>query len=142
MPKVLITDNASYFTSYSWTKFISFLSIHHKLITPYHCQSNGLVKRFNEYLRTALRCHDNKTNWVDHLGLCLLGIQASYHSALNMTRAKRHCGKKIQLPSFFFDEIMPKPRFDDTAITKSLINFFNNRSPLLLTQRNATLIFT
>ena len=47
VPKVLITDNAPYFTSYSWTKFMSFLGIHHKLITPYHCQSNGLVERFN-----------------------------------------------------------------------------------------------
>ena len=52
--KVLTTDNAPYFTSYSWTKFMSFLGVHHKLITPYHCQSNGLVERFNRYLHTAL----------------------------------------------------------------------------------------
>ena len=37
VPKVLITDNAPYFTIYFWTKFMSFLGVHHKLITPYHC---------------------------------------------------------------------------------------------------------
>ena len=79
-------------------------------------------------MRTALRCHDNNGDWFDHLGLCLLGIQASDHSALIMSRAERLFGKKIQLPSFF-DETTPKPRFDDPALTKSLMNFFSNRSP-------------
>ena len=89
----------------------------------------GLVERFNPYLRTALRCRDNNGDWFDHLGLCLLGIQASYHSALKMSRAERLFGKKIQLPSSFFDETTPKPRFDDPALTKSLMNFFSNRTP-------------
>ena len=129
VPKVLITDNAPYFTSYSWTKFMSFLGIHYKMVTPYHCQSNNLVERFNRYLRTSLRCHDNNDDWFDHLGFCILGIQASYHSVLNMSRAERLFDKKIQLPSSFFDETTPKPRFDDPALTKSLMNFFCNRSP-------------
>ena len=55
-----------------------FLGIHHKLVTPYHCQSNGLVERFNRYLRTALydndNNHDNNDDWFHHLGLCILGI--------------------------------------------------------------------
>ena len=80
-------------------------------------------------MRTALQCHDNNVNWLDHLGLCFLGIHASYHSALNMSRAERLFGKKIQLPSSLFDETTPKPRFDNPALTKSLMNFFNNRSP-------------
>ena len=80
-------------------------------------------------MRTALRCRDNNGDLFDHLGLCLLGIQASYQSALNVTRAERLFGKKIQLPSSFVDETTPKPRFDDPALTKSLMNFFSNRSP-------------
>ena len=129
LPKVIITDNASYFTSYSWTKFMSFLGVHHKFITPYHCQSNGLVERFNRYLRTALRCHDNNTSWFDHLGLCLLGIQASFHSPLKMSRAELLFGKKLRLPSSFFDETVNRPSFDDPALTKSLMTYFNNRKP-------------
>ena len=80
-------------------------------------------------MRTALRYHDNNANWFNHIGLCLLGIQASYHSALNTSRAEQLFGKKIQLPSSFFDETTSKPRFDDPALTKSLMNFFSNRSP-------------
>ena len=46
-----------------------------------------------------------------------------------MSRAERLFGKKLQLPFSLFDETTPKPRFDDPALTKSLMNFFNNRSP-------------
>ena len=120
MPKVLITDNARYFTSYSWIKFVSFFDVHHKLITSYHCQNPELVERFNRYFRSALRSHENNANWFDHLGLCLLGIQVSYYCVLNMNRAKRLFGKKMQLPSSFFDETTPKPRFDNPALMKSL----------------------
>ena len=82
-------------------------------------------------MRTALRCHDSNANWFDNLGLCLLGIQASYHSALNMCRAELLFGKKIQLSSSFFDETKPKPRFDDPAL-KKFLNFFSNRNPALI----------
>ena len=46
-----------------------------------------------------------------------------------MSRVERLFGKMIQLPSSFFNKTTPKPRFDDPALTKSLMNFFSNRSP-------------
>ena len=68
VPRVIITDNASYFTSYNWNKFMILLNAKHKFIMPYHCQANEMVERFNRFLRTALRCYDNKEKWFDHLG--------------------------------------------------------------------------
>ena len=102
VPRMIVTDNAAYFTSYSWSKFMTFLNVNHKFITPYHSQSNGMVERFNRFLRTALRCHKNSDAWFDHLGLALLGINASYNSDIKMSRAERLFGKRLRLPCVFF----------------------------------------
>ena len=59
VPRMIVTDNAACFTSYNWSKFMTFLNVNHKFITFYHSQSNGMVGRFNRFLRTALRCHKN-----------------------------------------------------------------------------------
>ena len=64
VPRVIITDNASYFTSYNWSKFMTFLNVKLKFITPYHCQANGMVERFNRFLRTALRCYNKKNGLI------------------------------------------------------------------------------
>jgi len=37
IPRLIITHNASYFSSYSWSKLMAYLNIKHKFITPYHC---------------------------------------------------------------------------------------------------------
>ena len=129
VPRMIVTDNAAYFTSYSWSKFMTFLNVNHKFITPYHSQSNGMVERFNRFLRTALRCHKNSDAWFDHLGLALLGINASYNSDIKMSRAERLFGKRLRLPCAFFDESASKPAFDDPSMLKTLMEFFNDRKP-------------
>ena len=129
VPRIIVTDNAAYFTSYSWSKFMTFLNVNHKFITPYHSQSNGMVERFNRFLRTALRCHKNSEAWFDHLGLALLGINASYNSDISMSRAERLFGKKLRLPCAFFDESASMPAFDDPSKLKTLMEFFNDREP-------------
>ena len=126
VPKTIVTDNASYFSSYSWSKFMSFLNVKQKFITPYHCQANGMVERFNRYLRTALRCHDKSESWFDHLGLALLGMNSSYNEDLKMSRAERLFGKKLRLPSSFFEQT-PQVSYNDPDFLKSLLSFFNNR---------------
>jgi len=129
VPRTIVTDNAAYFTSYSWSKFMNFLNVQHKFITAYHSQSNGMVERFNRFLRTALRCQDKSDAWFDHLGLALLGINASYNSDIGMSRAERLFGKKLRLPGVYFDESASQPAFDDPSMLKRLMDFFNNRDP-------------
>ena len=65
------------------------------LITPYHCQANGLAEIFNRYIRTALRCHSDSENLFEHLGLAMLGIKASYNHDIQMSRAERLFGKNF-----------------------------------------------
>ena len=102
VPRVIVTDNASYFTSYTWTKFMTFLNVKHQFITAYHCQANGAAENFNRYIKTALRCYSDSENWFEHLGLAMLGINASYNQDIQMSRAERLYGKTLRLPSSFF----------------------------------------
>ena len=57
LPRIIVTDNASYFTSYTWTKFKTFLNVKHQFITAYHHQANRAAENFNRYIKTALRCY-------------------------------------------------------------------------------------
>ena len=41
-----ITDNISYFTSYSWTKLMPFLNVYYNSISLFHCQANGFSGAF------------------------------------------------------------------------------------------------
>ena len=88
-----------------------------------------MVERFNRFLRTALRCYDNSEKWFDHLGLALLGINASFNSDIEMSRAERIFGKKLRLPCSYFDESTPRPNRDDPELVKNLMEFFANREP-------------
>jgi len=53
-PKELVSDNGSAFISQVIEAVLEQHQIKHRLISPYHPQSNGLVKRFNRTLCTAL----------------------------------------------------------------------------------------
>ena len=77
VPRIIVTDNVSHFTSYTSTKFMTFLNVKHRFITAYHCQANGVAKNCNRYIKTALRCYSNSEIWFEHLGLAMLGINAS-----------------------------------------------------------------
>ena len=66
---------------------MTFLNVKHQFITAYHCQANGVAENFNRYLKTALRCYSNSKNWFEHLGLAMLGINASYNQDIQMSCA-------------------------------------------------------
>ena len=45
LPKVMVTDNGSCFTSSDFTEFARHNQIHHLRTAPYHPSSNGLAER-------------------------------------------------------------------------------------------------
>ena len=102
VPRVIVTVNVSFFTSYTWTKFMTFLNVKHQFITAYHCQANGAAENFNNYIKTALRCYSNSENWFEHLGLAIHGINASYKQNIQMSLAEKLFGKTLHLLSSFF----------------------------------------
>ena len=129
VPRVIVTDNASYFRSYTWTKFMTFLNVEHQFISAYHCQANGAAENFNRYEKTALRCYSNSENWFEHLGLAMLGINASYNQDIQMSRAHRLYGKTLRFPSSFFAKFTTINNFDEPLLLQKLMLFFEQSSP-------------
>lgn len=56
VPSYIITDNGSCFTSKLFAQFCKLLEIKHKLTTPYHPQSNGLLERQHRKIKDSIRC--------------------------------------------------------------------------------------
>ena len=55
IPKEVLTDRGTQFTSACMQEVYKLLAIHGQLTTPYHAQCNGLVERFNGTLKSMLR---------------------------------------------------------------------------------------
>ncbi|KAG1079407.1 hypothetical protein G6F42_023783 [Rhizopus arrhizus] len=65
----LITDNGKPMVSQLVNTVCRQFGIHHKTISPYHSQSQGLVERFNRTLDSCLkkRTESEKKNWDQYL---------------------------------------------------------------------------
>lgn len=63
-PQIIITDNATNFTSVLVKNALESLSIKHKLITAYHHEGNGLVKRTDGSIKLLLKCLVSNNNKV------------------------------------------------------------------------------
>ena len=68
------SDRGAQFTSKLWTTVSQFLGMKHIKTTSYHPQANGLVERFHQHLKSALRAHLTCPNCIDELPWVLLGI--------------------------------------------------------------------
>ena len=55
VPKEILTDQGSNFTSQLLTEIYRLLHVHPIRTTPYHPQTDGLVERFNKTLKSLLR---------------------------------------------------------------------------------------
>ena len=55
LPKEILTDQGSNFTSQLLTELYKMLHVHPIRTSPYHPQTDGLVERFNQTLKSMLR---------------------------------------------------------------------------------------
>ncbi|KAF6031496.1 DAB2IP [Bugula neritina] len=53
-PEVVFSDNASYFVSYEFQRFLEDYGIKHVTASPYHSPSSGLVERMNQTIKSCL----------------------------------------------------------------------------------------
>lgn len=67
-PEVLVSDNASYFTSYEFQQFVKELEIQHITSSPYYSRSNGLAERMNQTIKSSLKkAHESGQTLFDVL---------------------------------------------------------------------------
>jgi hypothetical protein len=86
IPKKIISDRDSRFTSRFWTNLKSALGTHLNLSTTYHPETDGQAKRVNQVMEDMLRMYvmDNKTHWQKYLPLVEFSYNNSFHSSIGM----------------------------------------------------------
>ena len=77
IPKEVLTDQATNFTSKSLKQVYSLLGIQGIKTTPYHPQTDGLVERFNQTLKSMLRkfVSDSGADWDQWLPYLLFSYR-------------------------------------------------------------------
>jgi hypothetical protein len=86
IPKKIISDRDSRFTSRFWTSLRSTLGTQLNLRTDYHPETDGKTERVNQFMEDMLRMYvmNNQTQWEKHLPLVEFAYNNSFHSSIGM----------------------------------------------------------
>ena len=87
LPRDIVSDRGSVFTSRFWTRLMELLNIKLNMSTAYHPQSDGQTERVNQVLEQYLRfyCDYQQDNWASLLPLAEFAYNNSSHSATKMS---------------------------------------------------------
>ena len=83
VPKSIVSDRGSLFTSKYWETMCYYLTIKRKLSTAFHPQTDGQTERLNQVLECYLRCYlnDEQNNWAELLS----GAEWTINNSKNST---------------------------------------------------------
>ena len=115
VPKRLITDRGSQFTSIMFEKLNDLLKIKHRFTTSYHPQTNGVVERVNREISKSLAILVNQEGleWTKLLQSVAFAFRTSYHSVLGLSPYKLLFGRDPSLPTDVFFNIDDEENFGD-----------------------------
>ena len=91
---MVVTDNATSFTSAEFQCFVRENDIHHKTIEPRHSQGNGLAERAVRDVKLALQRSDG--DWDAALSRWLLRQHITPHSTTSVTPSELMIGRVIR----------------------------------------------
>jgi hypothetical protein len=95
-------------------KFLSFLSVHHRVTLPYRPQANGIVERSNKevlrHLRSIVFDKRVKNQWSTYLPLIQRILMYSYHSTIGTYPARLLYGDAITPNRGLYTEWETKPQ--------------------------------
>ena len=101
MDFAVTTDHGRQFGSHLWKTFTQLVGTKHLHTTSYHPIVNGLVERFHQQLKSALKASSHSDNWTDMLPLVLLGIYMTLQKDIHCTTAELVYGTILRLPGEF-----------------------------------------
>src|SRR6202522_1632379 len=100
IPKKIISDRDSRFTSRFWTSLQTALGTQLNLSTSYHPEKDGQTERVNQVMEDMLRMYvmNNKTQWEKYLPLVEFAYNNSYHSSIGMPPYEALYGRPCRTP--------------------------------------------
>src|SRR4051812_16630527 len=94
-----MSDRGTHFRNKLMEELCRKFEIKHKLSSPYHPQTNGLVERFNRTLCEALAKVSEKENqWDEHVEQVLFAYRTTKHSTTKKTPFFMTYGREAILP--------------------------------------------
>ncbi|POM73160.1 Retrovirus Polyprotein [Phytophthora palmivora] len=87
LPREILSDRDSKFTSAVWTNFCEMLGTQQKLTTAFRQQANSVTERINQTIENYLRVftNSNSDDWDQLLSLAEFAYNARYQASINMS---------------------------------------------------------
>ncbi|XP_043246354.1 uncharacterized protein K02A2.6-like isoform X1 [Amphibalanus amphitrite] len=95
LPDMLVSDNATTFTSDEFQRFLAGNRVCHRTIEPRHSQGNGLAERVVKEVKLVLQ-RDAGDGWELALSKWLLRQRTTPHSTTTVTPAELMLGRKLK----------------------------------------------
>jgi transposase InsO family protein len=99
IPKKIISDRGTQFTSHFWQQLHEALGTHLKFSSTYHPQTDGQTERTNQILEDMLRACalQDQLGWDKRLPYAELSYNNSYQASLKMSHSKHFMGEIAEL---------------------------------------------
>jgi hypothetical protein len=100
MPKIIISDRDSKFTSNFWRSFTKLMDTKLGLSTAYHPQTDGQSERMNRTLEQMLRafCGEKQHEWDEHLALAEFAYNNSCQASTGYSPFHLNYGEEPKTP--------------------------------------------
>ncbi|KAG7302874.1 hypothetical protein JYU34_012858 [Plutella xylostella] len=115
VPKTVISDRGTEFTSSVMVETCRLLGIEKHISTAYHHETLGAIENTHKHLGAYLRiqCENNKADWSDWVPFWCFSFNTSVHSETKYTPYELVFGKMCNLPSNLSKGIDPLYNHDD-----------------------------
>jgi hypothetical protein len=122
-PKIILSDRGTHFRNKLVDGLCEKFRIKHKLSSPYHPQTNGLVERFNRTLCEALAKVSEKENeWDEHIESVLFAYRTTKHNTTKKTPFYMVYGREAILP---MEETENGEDFGNKSIMRRIYELIN-----------------
>lgn len=112
LPRVIQTDCGTNFTSKVFRGKCAELAIQHITSVPYHPESQGVVERFHQTLKSVLKkhCYGNGSDWDKALPFALFAIRNHPNSSTGVAPFELVFGHKVRGPLEIVFEMLESNR--------------------------------